>query len=829
MLNKLLNISSVIILAFTLLLRPKPPEGPSYVFWSLFGLLLASVGSSIWLYARRRRRAARIASCRNHYLIDTACLLNMEALGRNFDPETGGLLTSLVNQGCQDGLALRPNLQKALKRLKAVSKQHPDDPGPPAFSGWGLVLLSRISGRDAALASGGEYPEEKLWNLAVGHYRKAVNLAPQEGTIPADWARALEERGWLISAEGENPSVWFTEALKQYEAAALADVELKSAWRGQGRVVARQVMELGREPAFELLGKAVGLYEQARGDYDWGWDFYDEFAQVVFTLAQYHPSRAVHFFRYSARLYLMAAEMNGDSPAAYIQAGRAFHQAGFAAQDLEAEQADSLYRESLECFRTALVRQPDDAYALLWTARTLSSLYSLAESGKNYDAEESSGRESDLWLSEALEMCAQAASIAPGEEVYSDWANILSLKAENGGTDNGELWAATARKYASAIAHADESDERSAINWHNWAYALCSLAETRPLSEGRFKLLERAAAKYEKAAALNGNNIVTLKNWGDVLGDMADLADDPLEVDKLIAAAEEKFETATRLYPGRSGAWRRWSMVIQKRARGERNPTRRRELWQAALEKLERGVQAEPDSGPTWIMWGQVLSELYWEGAEYERPLLVSGIVEKYEKALALDSDDPDTWILLGRARLEASEIPSELSVCGSELENAAAAVEAFKSACALAPEQAGRWADWGRALFRLSQILDNEASAMAVLKEAGEKYETAVALEPESGEHHTGLGHIFYQWAWRLEEPELKRGKFNEAYDHCAQAGRYAPHDPVVWRNWGKVTEALASVEKDPLKSYDWQNEADEKFYHADIIDSTLSRDRRH
>jgi len=50
-----------------------------------------------------------------------------------------------------------------------------------------------------------------------------------------------------------------------------------------------------------------------------------------------------------------------------------------------------------------------------------------------------------------------------------------------------------------------------------------------------------------------------------------------------------------------------------------------------------------------------------------------------------------------------------------------------------------------------------------------------------------------------------------------------------MVWRNWAKVTEALASLEDDPLKSSAWQNEADEKYYHANTLELPSLRPHRH
>lgn len=779
-----------------------------------------------------RRERLRMEADDRYFVADTACLLNWDALAGNIDRETCIILDGLLNHGFEYGENMRPWLWKAASRLKKICRAYPDDPGPAAYRGWCLALLGNIAGLEAAAyGKRGKFPGRRLWLQAETQYLKALALTPEEASLQADWGLRLENRALLFKAQGGNPSPWLEEGLKYFELAVKAAPDFKAAWRRQGRILARQAMELEGESALKLLEKAVDKYELARNDGNWGWDFYDEFAQVVFLIPQYHPDRKVHFFCYAARLWALASEMNGGLGEPLMQAGRAFNLAASAAQESDPGQALKLYRESLSFVRAAIRHDGADDLKLIWAARILVSLYALAEEpGFNPGGEDGPARfEISGWLDEAAELCAKAAALNPSEDVLSEWGDVLSRKAGKGGAGAAGLWAAAARKYAEAIASSTSPGEKSSMNWHNWGYALYSLAAGQKFPKGRLKLLGQAAAKYEKAAALNGDGLITLGNWGDVLGDMAELADNPEEAARLRGEAAAKFEKASGLYPGQAESWRLWSGILQNQARGEQMPAQRRELWQAALDKLERGVKADPGSSATWVAWGQMLSELYLEGAEYEKPLLMSGIIEKYEKALELSHDNAEIWALLGRARLEASELPQETSICGGEMENAAAAVESFKTACSLAAEQGARWADWGRALFRQAQLIEGDASFLATLREAAEKYKTAVALEPENFGHHSALGHIFYQWGWRLEGQEAKSRKFRGAYAHCAEAGRLAPYDPTVWRNWGRVTEAMASVEKDPAKSFDWQSEAEEKFYQADIIGSTLLGNRRH
>lgn len=829
MLGRISNIITLFLLTGLGLLLALPTDRPwvRALFWGLALGLIGHLCLHVLHQRRRARLAARLSAGALHFQVDTACLLNWTELSPKFDEAAVRLLQSLVNQGPQDARALRPSLEKALSKLKRLMRRWPDEPGPPAYAAWGLALLSRIVGKEKALEPGGEAPESRLWAQAARMHGRALALAPDHGRILADWARILE--GWAETGGDRlrSPAQLLEMALHSYETAAALDPDIREVWRGRGRVLGRLALEAEPDPALSMLAQAVAHFETARRDQPWAGDFYDEFGQVVFNLAQHHPSQGEHYFRYAARLFVMAVEMNGGQAEPAFRAGRALYQAGALCEDGNLEQAGGLYRQALDFFKEAAGADPQDAHSLMWAARCLASVYHVCfASGQAGGPAPAEGRP---LLEEAASFCSRAALLAPEEEIFSECANIQSLQAELGGPRAGDLWADTARKYAAAVACPETSADRAAINWHNWGFALVCLAETRPSVSRRRKLLREAARKYERAARLNGDNLITLTNWGDVLGDLAELAEDPQEIERYTAEAVGKFRRATELYPDQAGPWRRWSAIVQGQARSESIPARRRELWQEALAKLEAGTRAEPLEAETWVLWGRVLSEICWEGPEYERLLMIKSIIEKYKKALAIDPGDDETWSLLGRIRLEASEMPEELGAAPNPLGSAAAAVADLERACGLKPGLSGHWAEWGRAMFRIAQIIDNEASGLVALREAHEKYETAVALSPLDGEHHTGLGHILYQWGWRLEEPEQKRSKFKEAYRHCAEAGRLAPHDPTVWRNWAKVAEALANIEKDPQKSFDWQNEALEKYYYADTLEQPQTRGRRH
>ncbi|MDR1045387.1 MAG: tetratricopeptide repeat protein [Candidatus Adiutrix sp.] len=811
--GKISNLITILLLAalafFLILPSDRPWVQPG--FWALAALLLVNLGLYVRRCQRQARREAWPAAASRRLPHDTACHLDWERLSAAFDDDSRRLLEALLNRGFQDGPALRPRLEKAILRLKRLGRELPGEPGPQAYLGWALALLGRVRGREKAEEEGAGPPESQGGLAGAGHYEQAARLAPEDGSILADWARVLEDR-----AGQSAPAL--REALEKYGRAVDLNPALSPAWQGRGRVLSRLAVFGDQAPDLEALGRAVDFFETARRGRDSDGAFHEEFGQAVARLADHHPGRAGTYYRYAARLFLSAARLGRRQ--GRLLAGRCLYEAGLLCGPEESRAAEALHLEALGHLRAAAGRETGDHRVFLQAGACLAALAELAGGGEKAAA----------FLAEGAAFCARAAELAPGEEVYSEWANLLSARAELGGPRAGDLWADTARKYAAAAACEGVEPERAAVNWHNWAYALAELAETRPSAARRRKLFREAARKYAQAARLNGDHLVTLKNWGDVLGDLAELTGDPAEAERLRREAAEKFRRATELYPRQAGPWCGWSVLIQNRARAEREPFRRRQLWREALDKLEKAARVEPEDGEVWLFWGRLLQELGWESPDQERPLLLSAVIEKYERAAALAPGREEIWRLLGQARLEAAELPEELAaVNGGLLPNARAAVESLKTACGLRPEDAGLWAEWGRALFHLSRAVESEAGALAALGEAMEKYETAVALDPEDPEHHSGLGQILYQRAWALEDPARRREKFDQAYRHYLRAGQLAPHDPVLWRNLARVAEALANAEHDPQKSHDWQNEASEMSYRADSLDQFPGKDRRH
>ena len=819
------DLTACALLAALACLLPFFGQSPfDHLFWLLAGALALNLALGV----RSRKRLARLAAWRRadpaHFLADTDCHLDWPRLTEGLHPAAAAPLTALINSPSRDLAALKPLVQKTLAGLNRARRRQGGHAGLWAWRAYSLALYGQIAGREKTPETLSDYPDSKWSALSCRAYSRAAALAPDEASLWADWGRHLEARALSLTILKSGPEdegrADRLAALEKYENSLNLDPDFFPAAWGRARLLAVEALKTP-ETARDGLRLAVAAYETARrGRSDLSYAFHLEFGQALLSLARL-DGRGDHHSRYAARLFLLAAEDEPGNPLPRGLAGQALTLAASLNEDPET--ARELLRKALPLFREAAELDPADPESRRELVQALTSLFKLSPAG-----EKPEGRPAHKLLAEAADWAAQAADLAPGEAAWSDWADVLCAQAEYG-EKPGPLWAEAARLYERAALDRLAAPDRAAVNWHNWGYVLAAQARTRLLPGRRLKLLKQAARKYAQAASLSNDNLATLENWGDLLGEMAALTPDPAQAARLRGLAVGKFRQAVRLHPGEAGPWRHWSAHHQALARMEKNPARRREHWRASLDRMEEAAKADPEDASTWLLWGRLLMELMEEGPDYERPFMLAGALEKLEKARDMDRKDDETWNLLGRARLEAADLAEELNFRGGPLNNASLAAEHFRAACDLNPEEAAHWASWGQALFKASQLMENEASALAALKEAYEKFLTAAALEPAQGEHHSGLGHILYHWGWRMEDAAAKADRFKKAYKHCGEAGRLAPEDPLVWRNWAKVTEALASLEDDPHKSSAWQDEADEKHYRADALELPGLRPRPH
>jgi len=826
--DPLSDLITYALLAALIVVLPLFEQSPfDYLFWLLAGALMLN----LTLAVRRQKRLARLAAWRrsdqDHFLADLGCYLDRPRLTYGLHQAAAEQLEAIFQPVNQDIAVLKPLVKKALAVIKKSLRHQPGHAGAMAYRAFCLALYGQILGREKFTETLSDYPDTRWSTLSLLAYDRAAAIGGGEASLFADWGRQLEARAKSLAAikpeaEEESRSAALA-ALEKYEKALDLDPEFFQAGWGRARLMAREALMTDQsDSAREGLRLAVAAYESARRGRALPFEFHLEFGQAVFTMARLSNGQNDHYFRYAARLFILAAENKPEASLPRSLAGQALAMAAYINEDNAPETARELYQEALALFREAANLNQEDIESRREAVRCLTGLFNLAPAVERFD-----GRQAHVFLTEAAGWASQAAALRPGEETWSDSANIIALQAEHSADERaGRLWTEAVGLHEKAARDRTAAPERAAVNWHNWGYALTALAGTKPQA-GRLHLLKMAARKYARAASLSRDNLVTLENWGDLLGDLATRTADPAQAARLRDQAEGKFRLAVRLHPGQASPFRHWSAHHQALARTERNPARRRELWKAALDKLEEAAKANPGDAPTWLIWGRLFLELMAEGPDYERPLLLAGAMEKLEKALNLDRKSDETWSWLGRAHLEASELAEELNFSGGPLHNAGLAGEHFKTSCDLNPSEASHWAAWGQSLFRFAQLVDNEASVLAALKEAYEKYLTAAALDPAEGGHQTDLGHVLYHWAWCLEDNEAKADHFKKAYEHCGEARRLSPENPMVWRNWAKVTEALASMEDDPLKSSAWQSEADEKYYQADALE--VPHQRRH
>ncbi len=729
------------------------------------------------------------------------------------DEALAARLESLLNQGPKAASELKPAWLKLLPQLARLGRRHGGSADIAALRAYGLELLSRLESQSAAARI--RPLERRRWHAALGLLRQAIALAPRRGDLAAEAGRLMQQRAELLAERPPEAAYYLNQALDYYRRALDLGYGEPGFWLRLARLLARLAAE-AEGGGLSWWRQALYAFEMARRESGWDGAFYLDFGRAAAALAELEPQRKAHYLNYAARLLALAAEKLPDEAAPLLERGQALAaQALILAEERKPQEAEALQRQALDCFQQAARLEPAEPRSRLWAAASLAALYKLADS--------------EELLEQAQELCAQACALARTEELWAQWAEILSLLAEARAEGGALLWTEAAEKYAQAARLAADKPRQAALHWHNCAYCLSCRAQLSSSESESRALLTEALDRYRQALELDELNPISLKNTAELLVELALLEPEEKKRADLYCQSEALFAKAVELYPDQAGPQRRWGQSLMTRARAELDPGVRGQLWAQALDKLRAASQAQPNDAPTWSLWGQALAELSWERPDFLKPMLLAEAMEKFERALALEPDDDQSWSELGQLCLQAAELPDSPSQPGAAQAAAQMAGKHFQRACDLKPRLAERWADWGRARLKSSQLADNSASALAALQEAYEKYETAAALAPDNSEYRARLCQVSYEWGWHLQEPGARLEQFKRAYEHGRRAYGLAPHDPLICRGWGQVSEALAAVELDPAKSGDWQREAEEKYYRAAALEADGGRWRRH
>lgn len=252
------------------------------------------------------------------------------------------------------------------------------------------------------------------------------------------------------------------------------------------------------------------------------------------------------------------------------------------------------------------------------------------------------------------------------------------------------------------------------------------------------------AAEYEIIAAqqlrVNPRNHAAWNEWGRGLFDEAIKM--PSDIgEQMLLEAGRKFAIASELFPGEVAYWQNCGAALLERAK--------RDTTGNAVPLLDEATAL-------------------------------------YEKAIRLSSRQSGPW--QGAALCYHERATRAVSLdCGPLFE---AAFIRFAVATELAPRRYDTWENWGIALFRCAQQLDNEQS-LSLLMESVEKSNHAALLQPGSYAPLNNAALALLDLARRMPGAPSSPDWLAEADAKLLQGIAITPDTALLWANRGHVVHA--------------------------------------
>jgi tetratricopeptide (TPR) repeat protein len=180
--------------------------------------------------------------------------------------------------------------------------------------------------------------------------------------------------------------------------------------------------------------------------------------------------------------------------------------------------------------------------------------------------------------------------------------------------------------------------------------------------------------------------------------------------------------------------------------------------------------------------------------------------IEKYKKAIEIDPEDVIAHNNWGVDLVKLAQLDND----SGKFEEA---IEKFEKAVEIDPEDATAYFNWGNSLAELAE-LDNDSGKF---EEAIEKYKKAIEIDPKYAGSYLNWGNSLAE----LAELDNDSGKFEEAIEKYKKAIEIDPEDASAYNNWGVALAELAELDSDSGKF----EEAIEKYKKAVEIDPKYAK----
>jgi len=171
------------------------------------------------------------------------------------------------------------------------------------------------------------------------------------------------------------------------------------------------------------------------------------------------------------------------------------------------------------------------------------------------------------------------------------------------------------------------------------------------------------------------------------------------------------------------------------------------------------------------------------------------------------------TWIILmTNLNVIRADIYYKQGQAYDNKQNRDAAIELYKRALALAPNEDFYYLFLGRAYLERAQAADDPAQGAALLDQGLKVLSQARVINPLNTDHSANLARYYRTRGGMASDPADKERDFNQALEYYRQATSLSPHNAQLFNEWGLVYFMMGDYER-TMEKYQQSLALDQEF----------------
>ena len=337
------------------------------------------------------------------------------------------------------------------------------------------------------------------------------------------------------------------------------------------------------------------------------------------------------------------------------------------------------------------------------------------------------------------------------------------------------------------FAKATEIEPNYFTAYHNWAYYLLDLADTKTGKDAE-KLYLEAIDKYQKVIYLSHEALHARYNLGSVLVKLSKLQNTKQAEESLLKAINY-YKSIININPNFQNSYYNWGCVLIELFELKKGTPTAEKIINEAINRLKKAIELDPDFISAYINYSISLEELAGLKIGQEAEELLTKSINSLKTALKKQPDSSKVFESLALTLSELSDLKTG-KIAEELLEEA---INNYAHLKKLEPNKFHYYKNWGLALSKLANLKEGLAKEK-LLTQAIEKHKISIKHQPNLINAYLYLWDGLFEMA-KIKEPASAKNILTEAVKVHQKAVTLAPDKGNIYYNLGLTLRKLADL----------------------------------